>query len=184
MVFKWQYQEPIQKRYWTACSRSSNSSLVPFGDQAVGGTPAFFRVASQYLLIDEVVDVLLGCFSGALGYTGPFGGGEVTVVKMVDFSGKLLSAISEDAVCAAPPPQQCKAAPPGNPTREHRSGPRSGRSPNRIGTAHTLPQPVLRCKRRSQLSRDHPPQRPHVLHTLPCRYGEGDLNAIAHGSNP
>ena len=66
-----------------------------------------------------------------------------TVVKMVDFSYKLPSAFSQDAICAAPPPQLHKAAPPGTRTREHRSGPRSshptGLSPhdslNRIGSA-------------------------------------------------
>ena len=77
---------------------------------------------------------------------------------------------------------------PGNLTREHRSDPRSRHpagfhppnSPNRIGS----PQPVLRCKRRSQLPRNRTPVRPHVLHTLPYGYGEGDLNAIADGTNP
>ena len=84
-----------------------------------------------------------------------------TVVKMVDFSYKLPSAIPEDAVSAAPPSQQFKTAPPGTLTREHRTDPRSshpgGLSPhessNRIGLASPLPQPMLRCKRRSQLSR-------------------------------
>ena len=107
-----------------------------------------------------------------------------TVVKMVDFSYILTSATPEGAVIAAPPPQQCKAAPPGILTREHRSDPSSGRSPNRIGSAYTPPQPVLRCKRRSQLPRNCTPVRPHVLHTLPCRYGEGDLDAIADGTHP
>ncbi len=36
-----------------------------------------------------------------------------------------------------------------------------------------LPQPVLRRKRRSQLSQNRSPVRPHMLHPLPCRYGEG-----------
>ena len=66
----------------------------------------------------------------------------VTVVKMVDFGYTLPSAISENAVCAAPPPQQFKAAPPGNLTREHRTGPypslpagfRPHGSLNRIGS--------------------------------------------------
>ena len=44
---------------------------------------------------------------------------------MVDFSYKLASAFPEDAVSAAPPSQQFKTAPPGNLTREHRTGPRS-----------------------------------------------------------
>ena len=87
---------------------------------------------------------------------------------MVDFSYKLASAFPEDAVSAAPPPQQYKTAPPGNLTREYRSGPRSSHpagfhphdSPNRIGSASLLPQPVLRCKRRSQLPRDRTPERP------------------------
>ena len=43
---------------------------------------------------------------------------------------------------------------------------------------------MLRCKRRSQLSRYRAPVRPHVLHALPQGYGEGDLNAIADGTNP
>ena len=55
---------------------------------------------------------------------------------------------------------------------------------NRIGFAPPLPQPVLRCKRRSQLPRDRTPVRPHVLHALPHGYGEGDLYAIADGTNP
>ena len=44
-------------------------------------------------------------------------------------------------------------------------------------------QPVLRCKCRSQLPRNRTPVRPR-LHTLPYGYGEGDLNAIADGTNP
>ena len=44
---------------------------------------------------------------------------------MVDFSYKLPSAIPQDAVSAAPPRQQFKAAPPGNLTREHQTDPRS-----------------------------------------------------------
>ena len=117
--------------------------------------------------------------------------GQVTVVKIVDFSYKLASAFLEDAVHAAPPSQQYKTAPPGVLTREHRSGPRSSHpaslsphdSLNRIGSASPLSQPVLRCKRRSQLPRDRTPVRPHVLHALPCRYGEGDVNAVADGTD-
>ena len=44
----------------------------------------------------------------------------IAIVKMVDFSYKPTSAFPVDEVYAAPPPQQCKAAPPGNLTREHR----------------------------------------------------------------
>ena len=88
-----------------------------------------------------------------------------TVVKMVDFSNTLASVFPEEAVLAAPPSQQYKTAPPGNLTREHRSGPRSSHparisthdSLNRIGSASLLPQPMMRCKRRSQLSRDQRP---------------------------
>ena len=61
-----------------------------------------------------------------------------TVVKMVDYSYKLSSAIPEDAVFAAPPPQLFKATPSWNLTKKHRSGPRSSRltdSLNRIGSA-------------------------------------------------
>ena len=105
---------------------------------------------------------------------------------MVDFSYKPSSAIPEDAVYAAPPSQLFKTTPPRTLTREHRMDPRSSHracltthdSPNRIGS----PQPVLRCKRRSQLSRDRTPVRPCVLHSCPCRYGEGDMHAIAEGS--
>ena len=115
-----------------------------------------------------------------------------TVVKMVDFSRMTASANSEDAVSATPPPQQFKAAPPGDLTREHRAGPLSSHpaglrprgSLNRIGAASRSPQPVLRCKRRSQLSRDRTPVRPYVLHSRPCRYGEGDMHAIAEGCYP
>ena len=107
---------------------------------------------------------------------------EITVVKKVDFSNKPSSAYLEDAVYTAPTPQQCQAAPPGTLTREHRTGPRSGHrrdSPSRIGSASPPPQPVLHCKRRSQLSQNRTPVGPHVLHSFPCRYGEGDLNAVA-----
>ena len=108
---------------------------------------------------------------------------------MVGSSPMTASANSEDAVSATPPPQQFKAAPPGVLTREHRAGPRSshpaGLRPrgnlNRIREASRSPQPVLRCKRRSQLSRDRTPVRPYVLHSRPCRYGGGDMDAIAEG---
>ena len=108
------------------------------------------------------------------------------VVKMVDFSYKPSSAI--DAVYAAPPSQQFKTTPPGNPTQEHRTDPRSSHracltthdSPNRMGS---LP-PMLRCKRQSQLPRYRSPVRPHVLHALPHGCGEGDMYAIADGTYP
>ena len=113
-----------------------------------------------------------------------------TVVKMVDFSYRLPSAI--DAVYAAPPSQQFKTTPPGTLTQEHRTDPRSSHRAclttrdrlNRIGSASPLPQPVLRCKRRSQLPRYRSPVRPHVLHSLPHGYGEGDMYAIADGTYP
>ena len=87
--------------------------------------------------------------------------GATTVVKMVDFGYMTAIRHSENADQAAPPPQLFKAAPPWNPTREHRSGPRSSchasiitrASLNRIGSASPPSQPVLRCKRRSQLPR-------------------------------
>ena len=107
---------------------------------------------------------------------------------MVDFSYKPSSAFRDDAVYAAPPSQLFKTTPPGTLTREHRADPRSSYrvcltthdSPNRIGS----PQPMLRCKRRSQLPQNSTPVRPHMLHSLPHGYGEGDLNAIADGTNP
>ena len=43
---------------------------------------------------------------------------------------------------------------------------------------------VLRCKRRSQLPQDRAPVRPYVLHALPRGYAEGDLDAVANGTNP
>ena len=43
---------------------------------------------------------------------------------------------------------------------------------------------MLRFKRRSQLARDRAPVRPHVLHSLPHGYGEGDTDAIANGTDP
>ena len=84
----------------------------------------------------------------------------------------LPAAISEDAVYAAPPPQQYKAAPPGTLSQEHRADPRSSHSTglrpynslNRIGSASGLPRPVLRGKRRCQLAQNTPPQGPYVLH--------------------
>ena len=107
---------------------------------------------------------------------------------MVDFSYKPSSAFRDDAVYAAPPPQQFKTTPPGTLTREHRTDPRSSHracltthdSPNRMGS---LP-PMLRCKRQSQLPRYRSPVRPHVLHTFPHGYGEGDLDTIADRTNP
>ena len=47
----------------------------------------------------------------------------LTVVKKVDFGNKTTISLSCDAPRKgeAPPPQQCKAAPPGNLTREHRA---------------------------------------------------------------
>ena len=97
-----------------------------------------------------------------------------TVVKMLGYSYKLSSPVPEDAVSAAPQPQLFKAAPLGNLTQEHRSDPHSSRptslcphgSLNRIGSASPPPQPMLRCKRRSQLTRHRAPVRPHVLHSL------------------
>ena len=59
-----------------------------------------------------------------------------------------------------------------------------GWQPEPAGEAARPPQPVLRCKRRSQLPRNSTPVRPHVLHPLPCRYGEGDVNAVADGTDP
>ena len=84
------------------------------------------------------------------GSEGPFQKGLILVAV-------LPSAISEEAVYAAPPPQQWKAAPPGTLLGKDRSDPRSSDhawfitrdSLNRIGSASPLPQPVLRCKRRS-----------------------------------
>ena len=86
----------------------------------------------------------------------------------------------------------CSATAPRNLTREHRAGPRSSHhksiaphgSLNRIEAAYPLPQPALRCDRRSQLSRNRTPVRTHVLHSLPHGYGECDLGAIADGANP
>ena len=43
---------------------------------------------------------------------------------------------------------------------------------------------MLRCKRQSQLPRYRSPVRPHVLHTSPHGYGEGDLDTIADRTNP
>ena len=76
----------------------------------------------------------------------------------------------------------------GGSAREHRTGPRSSRpggtairdSPDRMGAT----PPVPRCKRRSQLPQDRAPVRPYVLHPLPCRYGEGDLDAVANWADP
>ena len=101
-------------------------------------------------------------------------------------------SIPENTDHAAPPPQQFKTAPPRTLTQEHRTGPRSSHRAclttrhcqNRIGSASPLPQPVLRCKRRSQLPRYRSPVRPHVLHSLPHGYGEGDMHAIADGTYP
>ena len=113
-----------------------------------------------------------------------------TVVKRADVSHELLPAISRNAVSAAPPPQLCKTAPSGSRTRKHRTDPVQAvrASPNErlggIGALSRLPQPVMRCKRRSQLSRDRIPVRPHVLRALPRGYAEGDVGAIAAGGYP
>ena len=105
-----------------------------------------------------------------------------TVVKMVDFSYKLSSAIPEDAVRATPPPQLLKAAPPWNLTRERRSDPRSSYhagivphdSLNRIGSASPLPQPVLRCKRAGL---NCPEIAPQYVHTCFTRLLAGTVKA-------
>ena len=83
-----------------------------------------------------------GATSAREGYNGALAYFKETVVKMVDFGYTLPPAISESAACAAPPPQQFKTAPPGNLTREHRTGPcpslpaslRPQGSLNRIGS--------------------------------------------------
>ena len=60
-----------------------------------------------------------------------------TVVKMVDFSYRLPSAI--DAVYAAPPSQQFKTTPPGTLTQEHRTG--SPFKPSRVSYHPRQPEP-------------------------------------------
>ena len=100
-------------------------------------------------------------------------------------------------------PNSTRRLPTGNRARTYRTGPHSSHSAglnprislSRIESASPHPQPVLRCKRWSQLPRDRTPVRPHVLHSLPCRYGEGgrydegggydegDMGAIADGCN-
>ncbi len=55
---------------------------------------------------------------------------------------------------------------------------------NRIRSAFPLPQPMLRCKRRSRLPRNRAPVLPHLFHSLLFRHDEGDVNVIADGSNP
>ncbi len=110
---------------------------------------------------------------------------------MVDFSYKPSPAIPADADYTAPS-QLFKTTPPGTLTQEHRTGPRPSLRAcltthvrlNRIGSASPLPQPVLRCQRRSQLPRYRTPVRSHVLHSLPHGYGEGDIHAIADGTYP
>ena len=117
---------------------------------------------------------------------------EIPLQKWLTLVTKHRQSIPENTDHAAPPPQQFKTAPPRTLTQEHRTGPRSSHRAclttrhclNRIGSASPLPQPVLRCKRRSQLPRYRSPVRPHVLHSLPHGYGEGDLYAIADRDKP
>lgn len=67
--------EAVSKSCCRACIGSSKRSLGLFGDEAVAGVAPPFRVASQYAVAYEVVDVPLGVVLGASGYAGPFGGG-------------------------------------------------------------------------------------------------------------
>ena len=130
---------------------------------------------------------------------------------MVGFSPMTASANSEDAVSATPPPQQFKAAPPGpvshpgtpsgsplKPPRERPPAPRAELPPEPDSRVTPVglsisPAGAVRCKRRSQLSRDRTPVRSFrpcraaptvLLHSRPCRYGEGDMHAIAEGCYP
>ena len=43
---------------------------------------------------------------------------------------------------------------------------------------------MLRCKRRSQMSRYGSPVRPHMLHALPHGYAEGDVATIVQRNSP
>ena len=114
-----------------------------------------------------------------------------TVVKMVDFSYRLASVI--DAVYAAPPSQQFKTAPPGTLTQEHRSDPRSSH-PASLSHARQ-PEPDWVCVSASPAGTALQAPVSTAPLSLPSTstraslaslhgYGEGDLNAIADGTNP
>ena len=100
---------------------------------------------------------------------------------MVTVNLSLLSAGNE------PPPQQYKATPPRTPTREHRTDPRPGWSPHRIGFASPPPQAAPRPSAEadpSQLSQDASPPDQYVHHPLPSRYGKGDTDPAANVNSP
>ena len=59
---------------------------------------------------------------------------------MVDFSYKLPSAIPQNTVYTAPPPQQYETAPPRISTREHRTDPPLNQQRNHYIAAPNLPQ--------------------------------------------
>ena len=109
-----------------------------------------------------------------------------TVVKKVDFSR------NDQENRPIRRPNSSRRLPTGNRARTYRTGPHSSHSAglnprislSRIGSASPPIQPVLRCKRRFQLPRDRTPVRPYVPHTFPCRYAEGDMDAVANGCNP
>ena len=73
---------------------------------------------------------------------------------------------------------------PGNTERIPFQPPRVSCHPRQPEPDWVSPEPMLRCKRRSQLPRYRSPVRPHVLHPLPLGEREGDLNAIADRTYP
>ena len=80
--------------------------MDPFGDQAMGGIPASITVASQNVMADEIVDVLLGGVAGAFGYAGPFCGGELAL-KVFKQEGKNFRLALIDGIASYALPEPC-----------------------------------------------------------------------------
>ena len=109
--------------------------------------------------------------------------------KWLTLVGRLHQPFTRSAPRRAPTVQGGSAR---NLTREHRTGPHSSRTAgfhppnnlNRVGSASPLSQPVLRCKRRSQLSQYPTPVSPYVLTRFLAGTVEGDMYAIADKGHP
>ena len=182
--YVWTFSTPTE-RYFCVGAGARGRWMKPWAIPSPACWSAFLRRLPSLL---RPQTTLLG--PPAAGHPRP--ANLIPLQKWLTLVTKHRQSIPENTDHAAPPPQQFKTAPPGNPTQEHRTGPRSSHRAclatrhclNRIGSAFTPPQPVLRCKRRSQLPRYRSPVRPHVLHSLPHGYGEGDMHAIADGTYP
>ena len=114
-----------------------------------------------------------------------------TVLKMVDSSRNDLSQpfLTQPKLCRRRPNSTRRRLAPGFPpgctdrlTAKTNLIPRT--SPDRRRLAIPFASPVQLCKSASQLTRYGSPQRPYVLHALPCRYAEGNMSAETVGTYP